>query len=114
PYATGRRPLPGTPRTPYGARRAHPGSAPRRSSRAARRGAPPLRRPSSSGEAPSPVVDAAPPHAIVGIAAQAVGPRVVLIGVRASEHLRQLARGELQSGPQRHDRNPLVVLGAHR
>ena len=56
-------------------------------------------------EAPSPVVDAAPPDAIVGIPAQAVGlvnvVRVVLIGVRASEHPGQLARGELQCGPQR-------------
>jgi hypothetical protein len=71
-----------------------------------------LRRPRSSGEAPSPVVDAAPPDAIVGIAAQAIGPvnvvRIVLIGVRASEHCRQLARGKLQGCPQRHDRNVLV------
>src|SRR5580693_8238605 len=65
----------------------------------------------------SPVVDAAPPHAIVGIAAQAVGPMdvvgLVLIGVRASEHCRQLVRGELQCGPQRHDRNALILC-AHR
>jgi len=79
------------------------------------RGAP-LRR-TLAGEVPSPVVDAAPPDAIVGIAAQAVGPMdvigVVLIGVRASEHRRQLARGQLQCGAQRHDRN-VLVLGAHR
>src|SRR5271170_5485816 len=65
----------------------------------------------------SPVVDAAPPHAIVGIAAQAVGPmnvvRLVLIGVRASEHCRQLVRGKPQRGPQRHDRNALILC-AHR
>src|ERR1700691_5354043 len=44
-----------------------------------------------------PVVDAAPPRAIVGIAGQAVGPmdvvRLVLIGVRAAESARQLGRG---------------------
>ena len=66
---------------------------------------------------PSPVVDAAPPHAIVGIAAQAIGPmdvvRLVLVGVRASENRRQLVRGELQCGTQRHDRN-VLLLRPHR
>src|SRR4029077_8762474 len=70
----------------------------------------------NNSSAPSPVVDAAPPRAIVGIAAEAVGPmdvvRLVLIGVRASENRWQLVRGEPQCGPQRHDRNALV-LGAH-
>src|SRR5271156_5927243 len=68
-------------------------------------------------------VDATPPDAIVGIAAQAVG-LVNVVGVtigigRASEHARPLARGELLCAPPLHGRNgngrnALMWGGAHR
>jgi hypothetical protein len=80
------------------------------------------------------MVDAAPPHAIVGITAEAVGPvkvvrvrlvgvtaeavgpvkvvRVRLVGVWAYELLGQLVRGKAQCRSQRHD-GDVLVLGGH-